>query len=194
MGVEPNPAAMKLDTKPVDRSERREVRLRALAIRADSSTAEIILLDLSYEGCGIETPVELEAGEAIKLSVLQRGVIDAHVCWYEKGRAGLAFEPANAAQKKHWPRRSERISLAADVSLRRLGQNSYRVRVSDLSPEGCKIDLVERPRVGEHVLVKFEGLEVLDSEVCWVEAYVAGLRFEKPMHPAVFQLLLERLR
>jgi hypothetical protein len=194
MGTEPNQAAMKLEAMPVERRERRQVSLRALAIRQDDSTAEILLLDLSYEGCGIETSVDLVPGEAIKLSVLRRGMIDAHVRWCENGRAGLTFEPEKVAQKKHWPRQNERISLAADVSLRRLGQNSYRVRVNDLSPNGCKVDLVERPRVQEHMLVKFEGLELLDAEVCWVEGYVAGLRFEKPMHPAVFELLLQRLR
>ena len=184
---------MKLDPKPIDRRERREVSLRGLAIRKDGSTAEILLLDLSYEGCGIETPVDLEAGEAIKLSVLCRGVIDAHVRWCEKGRAGLTFEPEKSTKKEHWPRRNERISLAADVSLRRLGHSSYRVRVNDLSPDGCKVDLVEQPRLQEHVLVKFEGLEVLDAEVCWIDGYVAGLCFERPMHPAVFDLLVQRL-
>lgn len=193
MGAEPNQAAMKLDAMQVDRRERRQVSLPALAIRQGGSTADILLLDLSYEGCGIETPVELRAGEAIKLSVRGRGVIDAHVAWCEKGRAGLTFEPENDAPKKHQPRQSERISITADVSLRRLGQNSYRVKVNDLSPDGCKVDLVERPRINERMLVKFEGLEVLDSEVCWIDGYIAGLRFERPMHPAVFDLLLQRL-
>jgi hypothetical protein len=84
--------------------------------------------------------------------------------------------------------------MSADVSLRRIGRNNYRVRVNDLSPDGCKVELVEQPRLSEHMLVKFEGLEVLDCEVCWIDGYVAGLRFEKPMHPAVFDLLLQRLR
>jgi hypothetical protein len=194
MGAELNPAAMKIDSNPVERRERRPVRLRALAIRGDNSTAEIYLLDLSYEGCGIETPVELERGEPIKLSVLHRGVIDAHVRWYRNGRAGLVFDPQEPSDKKQQPRRSSRTVLSADVSLRRLGQNSYRVKVTDLSPEGCKVDLVERPRIGEHMLLKFEGLEVLDAETCWVEGYVAGLRFEKPIHVAVFDLLLQRLK
>jgi hypothetical protein len=194
MGAEPNPAALKLDTKPIERRERRPVNLRGLAIRGDGSTAEIYLLDLSYEGCGIETPVELEAGEAVKLSVLRRGAIDAHVRWYKDGRAGLVFDPQEPSRIAQQPRRSDRIALSADVSLRRLGQNSYRVKVTDLSPEGCKVDLVERPRVGEHMLLKLAGLEVLDAETCWVEGYVAGLRFEKPIHPAVFDLLLHRLQ
>lgn len=194
MGAESSQAAMKLDTKPLDRRERRAVSLRALATRQDGSTAQILLLDLSYDGCGIETSANLRAGETIKLSVLRRGSIEAHVRWSEKGRAGLIFEPENDAPKKHSPRQSERISITADVSLRRLGQRSYRVKVNDLSPDGCKVDLVEQPRIKEHVLVKFEGLEALDSEVCWIAGYVAGLRFEKPMHPAVFDLMLQRFR
>jgi hypothetical protein len=192
MGAEPNPATMKIDDKPVDRRERRRVSLRAIAIRQDGSNTEIYLLDLSYEGCGIETPVELEAGEAIKLSVLHRGVIDAHVRWYKDGRAGLVFDPQKGKENQS-PRKSERTSLSADVSLRRLGQNSYRVHVNDMSREGCKVELVERPRIGEHMLIKFEGLEVLDGEVCWIDGFVAGLRFENAIHPAVFDLLLKRL-
>jgi hypothetical protein len=107
------------------------------------------------------------------------------------GRAWCSTRRSRIAQQ---PRRSDRIALSADVSLRRLGQNSYRVKVTDLSPEGCKVDLVERPRVGEHMLLKLAGLEVLDAETCWVEGYVAGLRFEKPIHPAVVDLLLHRLQ
>jgi hypothetical protein len=137
--------------------------------------------------------VELAAGEAIKLSVLCRGAIDAHVRWCKDGRAGLVFAPEKTKEKKHWPRQSERTALSADVSLRRLGQNNYSVRVNDLSPDGCKVELVERPRVGEHLLIKFDGLEVLEGEVCWIDGYVAGLRFEKAIHPAVFDLLVQRI-
>jgi hypothetical protein len=194
MGAEPNPAAMRLDANPIARRERRPVTLRGLATRGDGSTAEIYLLDLSYEGCGIETPVELDAGEAVKLSVLRRGAIDAHVRWCKDGRAGLVFDAQEASRTTQQPRRSERTALSAEVSLRRLGQNSYRVKVTDLSPEGCKVELVERPRIGEHMLLKLSGLEVLDAETCWVESYIAGLRFEKPIHPAVYDLLLHRLQ
>jgi hypothetical protein len=33
----------------------------------------------------------------------------------------------------------------------------------------------------------------MEAEVCWVDGFVAGLKFIKPMHPAVFDLLIERL-
>jgi hypothetical protein len=179
---------------PVDRSERRSVRMRGYALRGDGSTHQIYVLDLSYEGCGIETPAEFAIGEALKLSVLQRGAIDAEVRWYADGKAGLAFTPPAAEAKKHWPRRSQRVSLAADVTLRRLGHANFRVTVGDASPEGCKVQLVERPSDGERVIVKFDGLEALEAEVCWVDGFTAGLRYSRQMHPAVFDLLVERLR
>jgi PilZ domain len=194
VGAEPNSAAMKLGSEPIERRERRHVSLRAYVVRGDGTSSEVLVLDLSYEGCGIEIPVALRAGEQVKLSVLRRGAIDATVRWCRNGKAGLVFAPEKPTHKQHWPRRNQRVVLSADVSLRRLGQNNYRVTVTDISPDGCKVALVERPRAEEHVLIKFEGLEVLEAEVCWVEGFNAGLRFEKPIHPAVFDLLLNRLK
>jgi hypothetical protein len=157
------------------------------------ATHEIDLLDLSYEGCGIETAAPLEPGQTLKLSVLNRGALDAVVRWCSDGKAGLAFTPAEPEAKKHWPRRSDRVSLTGDVTLRRIGKSNFRVTVADASPEGCKVELVERPSVDEHVLVKFDGLEPLEAEVCWVDGFTAGLKYARPMHPAVFDLLVARL-
>jgi len=193
MGIAAGPAFSEFDKPLAERLERRPVRLRGFVIMADRSHHEIHLLDLSYEGCGIETAAALEPGQAVKLSILQRGAIDAVVRWCRSGKAGLAFVPEAAEARKHWPRHCERIALCADVTLRRFGHASFRVTVADASPEGCKVDLVERPANGERVLVKFDGLEPLEAEVCWVEGYTAGLKFARPMHPAVFDLLAERL-
>lgn len=93
-----------------------------------------------------------------------------------------------------WPRRSGRIAVDADVVLRRSGQNNYRVRVFDISPHGCKVEFVERPKLDERAWVKFDGLEALEALVCWVNGFDAGMEFEKPIHPAVFELLLDRLK
>jgi hypothetical protein len=158
----------------------------------DGRTAEILLLDLSYEGCGIEIPVEVKPGETIKLSVLRRGAIESEVRWYSKGKAGLVFRAEKAA-REHRPRGDARLTLTAEVSMRRLGKANFRVGVSDLSSHGCTVGFVERPAVDEPVLIKFDGLEVMEAEVCWVEGHEGGLRFEKPIHPAVFELLFARL-
>ena len=91
-------------------------------------------------------------------------------------------------------RRSERVALDADVSLRRSGQLNYRVRVYDASLHGCRVEFVERPTVDEQLWVKFDGLQPLEAEVCWVEGFIAGVNFLQPIHPAVFDRLVATLR
>ena len=167
--------------------------MRGHAVLPDGTTTEILLLDLSYEGCGVEIPVELEAGETIMLSVLGRGAIKADVRWYAAGRAGLVFQVEEPDAKQHRPRGHERTPLTAEVSIRRLGKANYRVAVFDMSLDGCKVEFIDRPRADEHVLIKFDGLEILEAEVCWIEGFRGGLRFEKAIHPAVFDMLVARL-
>ena len=186
-------ALSNLTTAPVARRERRPVTMIGYALRLDGSSVEVMVLDLSYEGCGIQSPIPLKPGEPLKLSVLRRGAISCQVRWYSDGNAGLVFDAEPRPARPKQPRKSARVAIDAEVTMRRLGKINYRVRLFDASLEGCKVELVEKPRIGEHVLVKMPALEALDSEVCWMEGFTAGLRFEKSIHPAVFDLLLERL-
>jgi hypothetical protein len=66
--------------------------------------------------------------------------------------------------------------------------------VLDLSTDGCKVEFVERPSVGDPVSVKFDGLDTLEARVCWVKGHMAGLMFKNRIHHAVFDLLLRRLK
>ena len=177
------------------RPERRPVMLSGYAILSDGTTIGATLVDLSYEGCRIRPDKPLTPGDSLRLSVLNRGLIEAEVRWFEDGFAGLAFGTYEApAAAPHWPRRSERVAVTADVTLRKPGQPNFQVRVFDASPEGCKIEYVDRPREGDRIWVKFDGLETLEAEVCWVEDFVMGVKFAKTMHPAVFDLMAERYR
>ena len=170
--------------------------MRGYVILADHHHHEITLLDLSYEGCGIETvdDLQLEPGQELKLSVLRRGAIDAVVRWRSGNKAGLAFTMPAESARRDWQQRAQRVALAANVSLRRIGRSTFHVTVNDASPEGCRVQLVERPGDGERVLVKFDGLEPLEAEVAWTDNFTAGLRYLRPIHPAVFELLVERLK
>jgi len=91
-------------------------------------------------------------------------------------------------------RKAARVAINAEVSLRRSVQLGYRVRAYDASPYGCKLEFVERPELGERVWVKFEGMDALEGLVCWVDGFVAGVEFVRPIHPAVFDALVPRLR
>ena len=85
-------------------------------------------------------------------------------------------------------RKSQRVHLSAEVMLRRSGQRGYRVKICDVSPHGCKAEFVERPNLDEHVWVKFDGLDSLEAMVCWIRGFEVGLEFERPIHPAVFDM------
>jgi hypothetical protein len=169
------------------------VELSGYALLPDGSTFEVALADLSYEGCKIRTATPLAPGDRLKLSVFHRGLIQAEVRWFEDGLAGLVFSTYEVPTRQHWPRRSERVAVSADVALRKPGQPNYRVRVFDASPQGCKLEFIERPQEGDRLWVKFDGIEALEAEVCWVEDFVMGVNFAKSLHPAVFDLLVTRM-
>jgi hypothetical protein len=91
-------------------------------------------------------------------------------------------------------RKSERVLIVAMVKLRRRGRHNFTVKVFNLSREGCKLEFLERPELEETVWVKFEGLELLQAKVCWIEELTVGVEFERPLHEAVFETLTGRLK
>ena len=103
-------------------------------------------------------------------------------------------KPASDSFRALYERRSDRVALDAHVSLRRSGQHTYRVHVYDVSPHGCKLEFVERPKIDEHVWVKFEGLDSIECLVSRVDGFEVGVEFVRPMHSAVFETLIARLR
>lgn len=175
------------------REHRRTITLPANLLLANGEITRVDVLDLSYDGCAIETPIELEEGSTLKLSVVALGAHDAQVRWYADGKAGLSFAVQSSWEKKFKPRDAQRVELTAQLSLRRVGRKHYRARVFDVSPKGCKVEFVERPRLDELVWVKFDWLEAIEAEVCWVDGFFGGLKFLRPIYPAVFELLLTRL-
>jgi hypothetical protein len=181
-------------SQPMNRRERRPVTLTAFATRPDGSASEITIVDLSFAGCGVICTTSLVAGERLRLSVADRGTAEALVRWVDGARAGLSFESVDiseSASKK--PRRHERVSVEGEVTMRRSGKVSFRVHIYDLSPEGCKAEFVERPELDEQLWIKFDGLEALEARVRWLSGAKAGVRFSRPLHPAVFDLIVSRL-
>src|SRR6476620_3613392 len=152
---------------PERRRERRPVSMRGHMVRDGGATHVIDLSDLNYGGCGIRSPVER--------------------------KPGLDFEPAIHASRKQVERRSLRVDVMAEIGLRVLGRNSYRTQAQDLSTDGCKVEVIERPSLGDTMSVKFDGLDVMEADVAWLEGHIAGLTLKNRMHPAVLDLLLRRI-
>ena len=175
-----------------ERATRRPVEVPAHLVLGGGLVLDVRVLDLSYDGCRIDVPRALFEGDAVQLSVQGRGVIEATVRWCKDGRAGLKFAEEPEA-KQHVARSGHRRTAGMEAQLRRIGRLKYAVELRDLSPDGCMIDLVERPALDEVMQVKLPGLETLQARVRWVDNYIAGLKFEHPIHPAVFELLLQRM-
>jgi hypothetical protein len=184
------------DANPVSsrtRETRRAVTLPAYVLLENGDYTQVDVIDLSYDGCSVETPVELTPKSRVKLSVGALGGHDAEVRWYRGGKAGLAFFVQKAEDRAFVQRDHERVQISAEIALRRVGRQHYTAKVFDLSNHGCKVEFVERPRLDELVWVKFESLEAIEAEVCWVDGFHGGLKFLRPIYPAVYDLLLARM-
>ena len=179
--------------RPPSRRPRRSIALTAHILRGTGEIVDVDVCDLSYDGCKVRTPVYLWEKEQIKLSVHRRGVIESEVCWCTDGFAGLRFDPEEVPEKPEVERAEPRIKTRGEVQVRRIGSNPYRVDIRDLSRFGCKVELVERPRLDEVIMIRFDGLESLQARAKWVDGFVAGLKFETALHAAVFDLLAARI-
>ena len=105
----------------------------------------------------------------------------------------MSNDAAGGGAQGERPRKSERVALTAQVKLRRAGKMHYAVNVYDVSPEGCRVEFIERPQLAETVWVKFDGLDAIPSSVCWVRGFDVGVEFDRPIHSAVYDSLVRRL-
>jgi hypothetical protein len=180
--------------KGARRDPRRAVELRAFARLGDDKSIELTILDLSYDGCRVEAPVAFLPKTQLKLSVPRLGELSAEVRWCDGNIAGLCFttEALEPAQPQK-PRSHERVTIDGQISLRRPGRQQFQGRVFDMTPSGCKVEFIERPKVGDIIWAKFQGLDALEAEVRWVDGYYGGVEFKRPIYAAVFDLLLVRI-
>lgn len=91
-------------------------------------------------------------------------------------------------------REGERVEVHVEVEFRKAGYHKSTMDLQDLSRSGCKVELVERVLPGETVWIKLPGLDSISARVAWSRDWVAGLEFSSPLHPAVFDMLVARLR
>lgn len=175
------------------RQLRRRVSLSGFLQLENLTAFAVEVLDLSYNGCKAAVPVALLPGTAIKLIVSRLGSVPGKVRWYRDGLVGLAFDEPDRS-RAHVPRKFDRRLVGIEVGLRQAGRSNYRSTLIDLSPQGCKVEFVERPRSLTQVWVKLPGLEAIPATVRWVGGFQGGVEFERNIHPAVFDLLLQRLR
>ena len=90
-------------------------------------------------------------------------------------------------------RRCSRTAMAAEALVRKMGGFNFEVELNDISPNGCRVEMLEPCEIGDTAITRFPQLEPLGSRVCWVHGTTTGMEFSTDIHPAVFDMLLTRL-
>lgn len=174
---------------------RRQLAMKGFGRLEDGTTFPLSLVDISYFGCRIRTEAALGPGVRFRLSTFGcRGSVEAEVRWQDDGQAGVEFVSGEGAAKPSIPRSRRREELEGAVYVRRPGGQRYKARLFDLTTNGCKVEFVERPRCGDRLWVKCPGLEAIEAKVAWVDGLSGGLKFVRPLHQAVFESLVSRLK
>ncbi|WP_243406097.1 PilZ domain-containing protein [Sphingosinicella sp. YJ22] len=112
------------------------------------------------------------------------------------GSDGNGFE----AELSHWPagnqdrkaRKSERVAVEVSAGLRQRGASGVSVRVLDLSPEGFRASTHLELNNGVDVWLRLPGLEPLHATVAWSAGHFVGCAFERPLHPAVVDMIVRQ--
>jgi hypothetical protein len=98
------------------------------------------------------------------------------------------FPPGPDRDRRVHPRKP----LAAAASFRERGRTREDVRVTDLSPAGCRVELKGALICGEHGWVTLPTLAPWSCAVAWRSEEEAGVRFEQPLHEAVAEMIATR--
>ncbi len=89
-------------------------------------------------------------------------------------------------------RKSSRLAVDMNAGLRQRGASGVSVRVVDLSAHGFRVASHLELPIGTDVWLRLPGLEPYHATVAWQEGHFIGCAFERPLHPAVVDMIVRR--
>lgn len=87
--------------------------------------------------------------------------------------------------------RAERISFDLMVRYRR-GNVRGPMLLKNLTCGGARVEGIENLRCGDKVVLCLPSLKAKEATVVWVSGASAGLEFDRPLHPDIFEGLVQR--
>lgn len=91
-------------------------------------------------------------------------------------------------------RREERFLIQVAGRYRPRHGGSRDIWIKDLSEYGCRFyDKFSILETGSTILVKIHNIGPIPALVKWREASVAGVEFEKPIHPGVMEHIIREM-
>lgn len=86
-------------------------------------------------------------------------------------------------------RRAERVGFELPVRCKR-GLHRTTVMLKDMTTHGARIEGLEGLHLDEPVTLFLPGLQPKEAYVAWSGDMTAGLEFDRPLHPEVFQRIV----
>jgi hypothetical protein len=87
---------------------------------------------------------------------------------------------------------SERVPIEVPAGLRQRGASGVSVQVMDLSTHGFRVMTHLELAEGSDVWLRLPGLEACHATVAWAKGNYVGCRFERPLHPAVLEMIVRK--
>jgi len=90
-------------------------------------------------------------------------------------------------------RSSERFPSMIRGVLRHFKRGAEFIELVDISTEGCGFTSRWPFEVGARVFLGLPGLETWPGTIAWYEERQGGVRFDRPLHPAVVQRFVDQI-
>jgi len=91
-------------------------------------------------------------------------------------------------------RRARRLPIELGAGLRQRGASGVSVQIMDLSTDGFRAATHLELFPGTDVWLRLPGLEPCHARVVWAEGHYVGCAFERPLHPAVLDMIVTKVR
>ena len=90
-------------------------------------------------------------------------------------------------------RKSQRVALEMGAGLRQRGGTGVTIQIVDLSVDGFRASTHLNLAKGTDVWLRLPGLEPYQARVMWAKGNFVGCAFERPLHPAVLEMIVKRI-
>ena len=104
----------------------------------------------------------------------------------------LTTDDRSAPERKG--RKSERVPIELGAGLRQRGGSGVSIQIVDLSVSGFRASTHLDLQPGTDVWLRLPGLEAYQAKVAWTKGQYVGCAFERPLHPAVLDMIVRRIR
>ena len=107
------------------------------------------------------------------------------------GELTTEIRPAGSTRAS---RKSERVALEIGAGLRQRGGTGVGIQIMDLSTDGFRASTHLQLEKGSDVWLRLPGLEPYQAKVMWAKGNFVGCAFERPLHPAVLDMIVRKGR